>query len=83
MKLFLVVLFVGYCIPISRITWLRNTEVEQRGKIIKLIIYLQLYNAESSLAASLKKLDAKLERPSEFGEIMEDSEESAEVFQRR
>ena len=31
----------------------------------------------------LKKLDAKLERPSEFGEIMEDSEESAEVFQLR
>ena len=35
------------------------------------------------MSAALKELDAKLERPSEFGEIMEDSEESAEVFQLR
>ena len=71
MKLiFIVLLFFEYCIPISKIAWLHHTQ-------------LQLDNAESSLSASLKKLDAKLERPSEFGEIMEDSEESAEVFQRR
>ena len=80
MKLFLVVLFLGYCLS----TWLRHTEVEERDHSNhKVNISSQLYNAESSLSASLKKLDAELERPSEFGEIMEDSEESAEVFQRR
>ena len=62
---------------------LLNRAELQEQRLSTKYIYLQLYNAESSLAASLKKLDAKLERPSEFGEIMEDSEESAEVFQRR
>ena len=83
MKLVLVLSILGFCFSISRITRLRNTQVDWRDHSKTDEINLQLYNAESDLSASLKKLDAKLERPSEFGEMMIDSEESAEVFQRR